>query len=96
MHDEATILREMGIEVGVKPSDVVYYPGTGRVSVVWQAYTIGIKETIKFGIVTCPNDVNNREKVREMIVSNSKETEEVLSDLRERGIEFNKWWDKKY
>ena len=92
MHDEATILREMGIDVGTRPSDVVYYPKSGRVSVVWQAYTVGVKETIKFGIVTCPNDVNNREKMKEIITSHPKETEEALGALRERGIEFTKWW----
>ena len=93
MHDEASILGELGVNIGVNPSDVVYYPKSGRVSVVWQAYTVGIKETIKFGIVACPNDVNSKEKVREIIASNPKETQEALSDLRKRGIEFTKWWE---
>jgi hypothetical protein len=95
MNDEVTILREMGIGIGVRPSDVRYYPGTGRVSVVWQAYTTGAKEAIKLGIVTCPNDVNNREKVRKMITNYSRETEKAIADLRNNGIEFKKWWKSK-
>lgn len=46
------------------------------------------QETSKGGIVVCPNDVDNKEKVRKIIASNPKETEEALSDLRERDIEF--------
>jgi hypothetical protein len=93
MDDEAKIIREMGIDIEVKPSDVRYYPRTGRVSVVWQAYTTGTKEAIKLGIVTSPNDINNREKVRKMITNNSRETEEAIVDLRNKGIEFKKWWE---
>jgi len=94
IHDEVTIVRDMGIDLEVKPSDVRYYPGSGRVTAVWQARTTGVKEAIKFGIVTCPNDVKNRQKVERMIAEHPGETREAMTYLSSMGIEFERWWDE--
>lgn len=34
IHDEVNIVREMGVNVEVKPSEIKYYPKTGRVTVI--------------------------------------------------------------
>ncbi|MFW9803583.1 MAG: hypothetical protein ACFFFC_13060 [Candidatus Thorarchaeota archaeon] len=94
LHDEATIVRDMGINVSDLPSDLRYYPETGRVTVVWQAYTVGVKEAIKLGIIAFPNDSQSRQKVERMIARYPEETSEAIRDLRKRGVEFEKWWER--
>ena len=92
IHDEVDIVRELGIKVEVKPSEIKYYPETGRVTTIWQAYTTGLKETIKLGITSPPNDTVKKEKMKKLIEENSVKTKEALDELRGNSSEFAYWW----
>jgi|GEM_PF-6754523 len=92
--DEARIVRGMGIEVEPKPRDVRYYAGTGRVTTTWQARTPGLKEALKLGIIAPPNDIKNRQKVRNMILNHPMKMKEALRDLRGKNVEFKIWWEE--
>ncbi len=91
--DEAGIIRSWGIDMPVVPSVVRFYPKTGRVTITWQARTAGLKEAIKLGIVAPPNDIKNRQKVKQMILENPEKSREALGDLRGKNIEFRVWWE---
>lgn len=94
IHDEVDIVRELGVDVDVKPSDIKYYPKTGRVTAIWQAHTIGLKEAIKLGIVAPPNDSIKKAKAKRMISGNSVQRRIALIELKDSNIECEKWWEK--
>ena len=93
IHDEVSIVRELGVKVEVKPSDIKYYPKTRRVTAIWQAHTIGLKEAIKLGIVAPPNDIAKRTKMKIMISGHSTKRRETLIELKRNNIKFDQWWE---
>ncbi|TFG99013.1 hypothetical protein E4H12_04225 [Candidatus Thorarchaeota archaeon] len=93
IHDEVDVVRDLGVNVEVKPSEIKYYPESGRVTTIWQAHTTGEKEAIKLGIAAPPNDVIKKEKMKCMIEDNPAKTEEAMSELRKNNIEFELWWE---
>jgi len=91
--DEVDVVQEMGINVDVKPSEIKHYPKSDRVSVVWQAHTTGLKESIKLGIVIRPNDVVKEQKVREMILKNPTLAKESIHEFESKEVDFDRWWE---
>ncbi|MGY5874309.1 MAG: hypothetical protein RTU30_01060 [Candidatus Thorarchaeota archaeon] len=88
INDETGIMQDLGIKVKVKPSDLRYYPETGRVTAIWQARTVGLKETIKLGIIAPSNDSEKRRKAEEMINGYPEERRTALRELSKRNIRF--------
>ena len=91
--DEAAIVKNLGVDIEVKASEIKHYPKSGRVSVIWQAHTTGLKEAIKLGIITPPNDEIKEQKMREMIENNPLHTNEALKELENGDIDFERWWE---
>jgi hypothetical protein len=94
IHDEVDIVKSFGVNVNVKPSEIKYYPKTNRVTTIWQAYTIGRKEAIKFGIVAQPNDEIKSAKMKRMISNHDVERRAALIELKQNNTRFVKWWEK--
>lgn len=92
--DEAEIMRSWGIRVATVPSTIKYYPGTGRMSVVWQGRTRGLRDAIKLSIVAPPQDIAKRRRMQSMITEHPKETRESLTHLTRGGIQCSKWWEE--
>lgn len=94
MEDEASLVQSLGVNMEVNPSVIRIYPNTNRVTITWQARTIGIEETLKLGIIAPPNDVQKKEKVRMMIQNHSDEMNGALDSLRKQSMGFDRWWDE--
>jgi len=90
--DEVKIVRDRGIDVELNPSEIKYYPKSGRVSAIWQAHTTGMKEAIKLGMISRPNDILKERKVKEMILNNSTIASKAIEELENHEIDFEKWW----
>ena len=93
IEDEVRLVQSLGVKMEVNPSVIRFYSGSGRVTVTWQARTIGMEETLKLGIIAPPNDEQKREKMRVLMHSHPTEMSDALEDLEKRQVEFVRWWE---
>nr|KXH71800.1 MAG: hypothetical protein AM325_14775 [Candidatus Thorarchaeota archaeon SMTZ1-45] len=93
MDDEAEIMQGWGIKVKVEPSVIRYYSGTGRVTITWQARTVGLVNTIELCIVAPPNDIKNKQKAKILVSEHREELKEAVRCLKSNNIEYRIWWD---
>jgi hypothetical protein len=91
--DEVELVKSLGVGAVAVPSDVRYYPKTGRVTAVWQAYTTGLKEAIKLGVIAPPNDIQKRRQMRDLITGRPRTLKIVLRELEKKGMSYEKWWE---
>jgi len=94
MEDESELIRNWGIAVKIEPLVIRYYPKTGRVSVAWQAWTVGMIHTFELFAIAPPNDIKNRQKIQSMILRNPEKIKEASSSLKKKGITFETWWNE--
>ena len=92
IHDEVMIATELGVNVLEYPTVIHYYSGSGRVTVAWHARTKGVKNAIMLGIVSPPNDIRKRNKMRKMMSKYREVMNEVIRELKKKGIDFHRWW----
>lgn len=89
---ESAIAKKFGIQTRVVPEIISFYEKTGRVSVKWRAVTVGIKNTVRWGILCPPNDTKKKERMRAILQKRQDVVEEVCKDLNEHGLDYDKWW----
>ena len=94
IQDQIEIIRGVGINYRAKPYATRYHQRTGRVSVAWTAEPEGLVESIKLGIAAPPNDIVKREKVKRIMKNHPEYVSKAISQLNDRGIEYNEWWDE--
>jgi hypothetical protein len=52
-----------------------------------------LSESIKLGMVASLNDVVKKNSVKQIIESHPKYATEAIQQLRNSGIEVDRWWD---
>ena len=91
--DEGKFAGSLGLKVKIDPEEVVYYENSGRVSVKWEARTVGTKSMIRWALV-CPPNHPEKEVALKMWLSKrkSEDVRRVVEDLERDGIEINSDW----
>lgn len=95
MRGEKRIANNLGIKIRIVPETVSFYEKTGRVSLKWKAHTYRIEDTIRWGIMSPPNDIRKKEKMREILLKRQDKVTEICEDIKKQGFEFNEWWTAK-
>jgi hypothetical protein len=89
---EQRIMEILGIKDHKTPGTIRYHKRSGRVSVAWNLYPKGLRETIKLAIIAPPNDVRKRELVRNLLSSQSRLVRQVQQELSKKRIRIHEWW----
>jgi hypothetical protein len=78
---EEYLLESIGVKSISSPTEIWYYLGTGRVSVLWRARTKTRDGAMMVAIQAPPDDVEKRLKVQSWIESQQSRYQRVLSEL---------------
>jgi hypothetical protein len=91
--DECKLAERVGLKAKVDPEEVVYYENSGRVSVKWEARTVGTESMIRWALM-CPPNHPEKEVVLKKWLSKrkSEDVRKVVEELEREGMEIDSDW----
>ena len=91
--DEGKFAESLGMKVNIDPEEVVYYENSGRVSVKWEARTVGTKSMIRWALVCPPNHPEKEVALKKWLSKRkSEDVGKVAEELEREGMEINSDW----
>lgn len=85
LDDEATLAKQLGIEIHIYAENITMYEGTGRISLKWVAKTKSNDDAIRWALLAPPNDPRKSDKVKSWLAERPDDVERVRRQLQKEG-----------
>ncbi len=85
LDDEATLAKQLGIEIHIYAENITLYEGTGRISLKWVAKTKSKDDAIRWALLAPPNDPKKSDKVKSWLAERPDDVERVRRQLQKEG-----------
>jgi hypothetical protein len=84
LDNEMRIADEFNITLKPELTSLYYYTRTGRVSIMWEARTATVEDSIRWGLLAKPNDTRKRKAVEDALKKRPNKVKKVREEILRR------------
>ncbi len=87
------IIEPFGIDMSIGPREVVFFKGTGRVSVVSEAHTKAKDDAIRWSLIAPPNHPRKMRLVAEFVRKHPEDVRRIKAQIEKEGLKVHPIWE---